>query len=442
MRLGRLVAILACSLALPALIRPARAEGPRVPIANLNAQTWAMAQGLVPDEYLERYKKGEWALDIFDFEPSAQTSLVDHDFIAAGRQNAGRYVLTAEGGIVEAATGKQPAFIYGPPFPDIDPADTQAGAKIVWNFFYQSYLLGNSHNFLNFDWVGDGGPERHLALQVYQRFFDGQPAKYRPAANPQNFLFQQLVSVSSPADLQGMLSLTHRFRDADKRDQVWTYVPALRRVRSVSPVNRSDGFLGSDISQDDGSFFDGKPEEFTWRLVGEAENLVMYDRRSFVDREQHLRQLPGGGDESLDSTRPRLNYQLPNWKGLPWAPLPSESILTRRRVWVVEGVPKDKYYLFGKIVLRFDKESWRGSYNSKYDWKGNLLNSYVSSNGPYFRLGDEWRIHGESFFTMNQNFKMNRATVGYMDPAHPQNQARLPLPDNLFNVDALARAGK
>ncbi|NJR44255.1 hypothetical protein HC761_02160 [bacterium] len=36
-------------------------------------------------------------------------------------------------------------------------------------------------------------------------------------------------------------------------------MPALRRVRAVSPANRSDGFLGSDMSQDDGPFFDGKP---------------------------------------------------------------------------------------------------------------------------------------------------------------------------------------
>jgi hypothetical protein len=43
-----------------------------------------------------------------------------------------------------------------------------------------------------------------------------------------------------------------------KRDSSWSYVPALRRVRAVSPANRSDGFLGSDVSQDDGRFFDGK----------------------------------------------------------------------------------------------------------------------------------------------------------------------------------------
>src|SRR6185369_16263217 len=56
-------------------------------------------------------------------------------------------------------------------------------------------------------------------------------------------------------------------------DLSWAYVPALRRIRAVSPANRSDGFLGSDQSQDDGFFFDGKPEDFEWRVVGHKEGL-------------------------------------------------------------------------------------------------------------------------------------------------------------------------
>ena len=81
-----------------------------------------------------------------------------------------------------------------------------------------------------------------------------------------------------PADVNGTAALTWRYRDPDKRDSSWTYVPALRRVRAVSPANRSDGFLGSDMSQDDGTFFEGKPEDFTWKLVGEDGSAP--DRRS------------------------------------------------------------------------------------------------------------------------------------------------------------------
>jgi hypothetical protein len=61
------------------------------------------------------------------------------------------------------------------------------------------------------------------------------------------------------------------------------------------------------------------------------------------------------------------------WRDV-WRPLASEFVLLKRPVWIVEGTPKDRYYLYGKPLLRFDKESWRGTYNSKYDWQGQILN--------------------------------------------------------------------
>ena len=82
-------------------------------------------------------------------------------------------------------------------------------------------------------------------------------------SNPENLNARFLAVTVSPADLNGTASLSWRYRDAGTRDSTWAFVPALRRVRAVSPANRSDGFLGSDMSQDDGPFFDGKIEPLT-----------------------------------------------------------------------------------------------------------------------------------------------------------------------------------
>ena len=94
--------------------------------------------------------------------------------------------------------------------------------------------------------------------------------------------------------MNGIISLSWRYRGADQRDSIWSYVPALRRVRQVSPANRSDGFLGSDLTQDDGAYFDGKVQDFTWKLVGEQDLLVLFDRPSFEEPAK-LERLPGGG---------------------------------------------------------------------------------------------------------------------------------------------------
>src|SRR5215468_976776 len=287
-------AIAACALLnAPAPAEPTPGADGHKSLGMLNEQTWQMAQGKMPEEFLDRYRKGQWEHEMV--VPPANTHFRDEDFIAAGTGNEGKYAIGPEGGIIEVATGKQPEFVYGPPFPNIDPKDPQASAKIVWNFFYQSYLLGNSRNLVNLDWVGNNGMQRSIATEVYQRFFDGQPTKYRPQTNPQNYLFQQISAVTGPADLQGTVALTHRFRDPGKRDQEWTYVPALRRVRAVSPSNRSDGFLGSDMAQDDGSYFDGKPEDFEWKLTGEGEMLTLMDRTALLDQKCEVYPLASGG---------------------------------------------------------------------------------------------------------------------------------------------------
>jgi hypothetical protein len=238
------------------------------------------------------------------------------------------------------------------------------------------------------------------------------------------------------------VALTHRFRDPQKRDQVWTYVPALRRVRAVSPSNRSDGFLGSDMSQDDGSYFDGKPEDFDWKLVGEGEILVLTDRTSLLEKKCEVFPLPSGGFEAKDSLLPRFNYQTPNWNGLAWAPLTTMFVLVPRQVWIVEGTPKDKYYLYGKILLRFDKETWRGTYSSKHDWQGTILNSYLPVHAPEFPVDGEWRGWAAGQFTMAQNWKLDRATVSYADPKNPVSQSRVSFPEGFFNVEQLNRQGK
>jgi Protein of unknown function (DUF1329) len=432
---GRMIAAVAA-----AMVVAAAAPAQLAPGTVLNADTWQQAQDLLPLEFLDRYKSGQWQHEVVAAPEG--THFGDDDFLAAGAKNAGQFALGPDGGVVESGSGKQPEFIYGPPFPVIDKSDPQAGAKIVWNFFYQSYLLGNSHNQVNLDWVGTAGMQRSIGTDVYQHFFDGQPEKYRPKDNPQNFLFQQISAVTAPADLQGTVALTHRFRDPSRRDQAWTFVPALRRVRAVSPANRSDGFLGSDMSQDDGSYFDGKPEDFDWKLVGEGEMLALMDKAALIDKECDVTPLPGGGFQGKDGLLPRFAYQTKDFTGLAWRPLQSEFVLVKRPVWIVEGVPKDKYYLYGKIALRFDKETWRGTYNSKYDWQGQILNSYIPVFGPFFNVDGEWRSSARSGFTMAQNWKLDRATTSYADPKAPVQQSRITFPEGFFNVDQLNRQGK
>jgi hypothetical protein len=429
-----------------AMIVAATAGAAPAPGTILNAETWQQAEGMMPPEFLDRYKNGQWQHQVV--EAPAGTHFGDEDFLAAGEKNGGQYALGADGGIVESGSGKQPAFIYGPPFPVIDKNDPQAGAKIVWNFFYQSYLLGNSHNQVNLDWVGTGGMQRSIGTDVYQHFFDGQPEKYRPKSNEQNFLFQQISAVTAPADLQGTVALTHRFRDPSRRHQAWTLVPALRRVRAVSPTNRSDGFLGSDMSQDDGPFFDGKPEDFEWKLLESKDQLRLTDEAGLAGKSR-AKWLPGGGWRTLiDPNAQTVGFEKPGWTGLAWAPV--GMALAKRPVWIIEATPKDKYYLYGKVQLYVDKETYQGVYNRKFNWRNELMNTYMISGFMSEKRvrpdgGEDWLWGATQVYQAAENVKMNRATVSglpYADKPESAVDRRISFDPSFFDFNTLQRFGK
>ena len=141
----------------------------------------------------------------------------------------------------------------------------------MWNQFLAYWYGGNSYNQTLVAMLQAKGMDREIHANGWFEFWDGQTPKYRKD-NPLNLQSQFLGVSTYPTDLQGTSSLTWRYRDPEKRDSVWAYVPALRRVRAVSPANRSDGYLGSDLSGDDGFFFDGKPEDFTssWSASGKG----------------------------------------------------------------------------------------------------------------------------------------------------------------------------
>jgi hypothetical protein len=363
------------------------------------------------------------------------------EFRAASRSNQGRYALTEDGSIVDAETGAAPDFIIGHPFPTIDPADPDAGAKVVWNYFYTVWYGGDSHFLTELVMLNRNEVERSLRTEVKIRLYDGAPeARKRP--NPENLFVQTLATVVHPADMAGIVSLTSRYRDAGKPDSLWSYVPGLRRVRQVSTLNRSDGFLGSDISLDEGPFFDAKPESFTFRILGSGEQLVLADPFS-LRGEADLVPAPGGGWRTVWKDVPRIGADAPGWTGLPWAPV--SAVLIRRPVWVVEAVPKDPNYLFGRVVLRVDAETYHGAWTSKYDRAGSLLISYQASRGVYYRTPDGSYVQSGGIAVRTaENFLYDRATVVLFPPRNPHHPAdyRVPLDPNEFSAASLMRLGK
>jgi hypothetical protein len=408
----------------------------------LDATNAEQASDLLPPEILNHYKKGDYTNKIVDFPDSRFRW--DDGFEDATKRNGEQLKLDASKQPVDKTTGARPDYIQGLPFPNIDPQDPDAGYKALWNLDYAYYTGGNSHNWTILSWVSRGGVDRSAVQDVWFLYYDGQPRKYAPAKNPQNLLFQFLAVTASPADLQGTAALGYRFRDPTKRDMSWAYVPALRRVRAVSPANRSDGFLGSDQSQDDGFFFDGKPEDFEWKVVGKREGLRFVDPDS-IEGKVKRKELPGGGWRTVYSNNERTaGFQLgKEWKGVKWAP--ATAALAKRSFWVLEGVPKDKYYLYGKLELWIDDKTWQGAWNRKFGWRGDLLNVYqvMGFATADFNASERW--WGATMgMQLSENVKADRATVSGMNGpgGDPPNDRRVSIEPSFFDYQTLNRFGK
>jgi len=292
-------------------------------------------------------------------------------------------------------------------------------------------------------WLSKTGVQRSAEQDVYFLYYDGQPRHYSPPKNPDNYLFQFMALTTSPPDLQGTSALGYRYKDPGKRDASWAYVPALRRVRAVSPANRSDGFLGSDQSQDDGPFFDGKAEDFVWTIVGHREQLRIVDPDSIAGKVQR-RPIPQGGWRTININDKRsVGFMVEGWDGAAWAP--TAGALAKRKFWVIEGVPKDKYYLYGKIELWIDDQSWQGAWNRKFSWQGELLNVYqvMGFATADFNATERWWGSTQGF-QLSENINQERATVSGMNGrgADPANDRRLTLQPGFFDYQTLNRFGK
>jgi len=411
---------------------------------RLDAETWRQAEGLLPPEVLRHYETGGYANDVYDWPP--ERFEWPPDFKAGSAGNEGRLDLGPEGGIVEKGKTEPPEYVLGFPFPTIDPADPEAGGKIMWNHVYRTYYYGNLRAESQLNMLSANDLARRLDVEVSFQYFDGVPVDER-LPNPQNFLYQNLVLVRSPADVHGTAALTWRYRDPTKRDSAWTYVPALRRVRAVSPANRSDGFLGSDQSQDDGPFFDGKPEDFTWKLAGEVDQLRFVDPMNLAGKSNAVWHEEDGGFWRANwPDMAFLGYMDREWNGLAWAPIAAG--LAKRRFYVVEAVPKDRYYLFGKVEFYVDTITFQGAWSRKFDWKGDLLQCFqvLGWDNHVFTRPDgrrDWGQGSNQAFQTVENVKMNRATVAGIKSSPTSGfDGKIRFPAGTFDYDALARRGK
>jgi hypothetical protein len=312
---------------------------------------WEKAQGLVQEEVLRYVKEGDLTLHVEELNYDPGKHLPSYA-LEAMKTNAGKYDLDEDDWIVEAETGKRTERILGHPFPVIDPADPRAATKIMYNTKYWQFVQGSLRGPLVQAYLSPKDYLRGVAAFNVNLYMDGNPtALARP--NPDRVMKYQITSATSPYDIAGTAVLTWRYRDPKVEDNSFAYVPAIRRVRRMTPANRSDGMMGSDMAVDDAGMYDGKVTAMNWKLLGKEERLVAFMGK---DPERIVGNEDGEWSSTEDITEIDFGYEKEGWQGAPWAPL--NFIWVKRPVYVIEVTPKDPYYNYGTQLIWVDTENW------------------------------------------------------------------------------------
>jgi len=113
--------------------------------------------------------------------------------------------------------------------------------------------LDGSEAVIKMTVTGDGGQAREREISMATKLYDGGKTEKR------------IYRFLSPADVQGTGILVYDYES--KPDDVWIFLPALRKTRRVVSSQRAQSFMGSEFSYGDLNI--PALDDFTYTLVKE-----------------------------------------------------------------------------------------------------------------------------------------------------------------------------
>ncbi|MFO7963953.1 MAG: DUF1329 domain-containing protein [Desulfobacterales bacterium] len=306
-------------------------------------------------------------------------------FKKATEQNAGKVKLSPDG-LLEGYPD------LGLPFPD--PKEPDLALKIIWNRYYAWFVDdwsmpgGTYHTFSQ----RSGGPVAHAqASYDCLRFSNRTMVPPVPELDNPNQLFWSTLLDSETPPNRGMATLTWRYKDPVKEDDMWTYIPTMRRTLRMVSSERANPIRGTPLTWDDIFGFDGKIPNFNYAYVGEKKTLVLSNHQRWVH------DLPGK----------EWNHPIVFGPEEPWE---------LKNTYLIEITPKDPRYPMSKRVVWVIDENWKINNAAIYDKNGEFWKGYFQSQKhTVVDAGDGKENYA---FTMSlgiTDFKTQYWTLGMFD---------------------------
>ena len=311
------------------------AEPELKPGETIGPENWQKIQGMVGENFLNRVKSGH---KIQIKAPKLYRPL--KEYVEATEKYSGKVALGPKGELVN--------YVAGQPFPKIDSSDPQVGQKLAWNFFYRwlgdDYKTGGAvkGGKIVRAAIERDGSERRADLVSYFLF-----PSTRYSLNPKPVIpgyehidFMQLRVDSYPRDASGTTTLEIRYKDPSRADDLYIYLPSIRRIRRATTTQRCQTLAPSEFNLDDINSFNGKITDFNYKYLGDKKMLVNISQ------------------ENLPFARKPGDYLPLNEK---W-----EVVDT----YVLEITPKDSNYCYPRKILHLNKVTYDTHWTLMWDKKG------------------------------------------------------------------------
>jgi|GEM_PF-6091315 len=292
--------------------------------------------------------------------------------------------------------------------------EPKTGKELIWNIDLH-YRGDDCWQKGEFPSVSKGYLEKNISLIVKYIYMKSNWGKGRrlfckELDNPGGIQEYLYIGVYAPEEVSKTQTLEIRYYDPDKPDDVWSYIPSMRRVRRLSAAQRMDSFAGSDGTYDDYCGWHGKSIDWDIKLIGKEKRLI-------------LRNIPE--DAKFNKKMYVLNPMRMQFKD----------------VFVAEFIPKDPNHIYSKCIAHVDPETFEIPDREDYDRQGNLWKIH---NGVFAYKPIEYACAGKTVLSYVESgawhidYKRGHGTSVHFF----ENKRSAGIPLNEMTVEAMRKFGR
>ena len=377
----------------PEVIRPGDTIGPH---------NWQKVRGMVGENLLNRIRQG------YTFQIKKDRIVTPpKEYSEATNRYAGHVALGTKGELLN--------YVAGRPFRDVNPNDPQAGLKMAWNFYWRwlgdDYKTGGGTGqgkIIRYAIEKDGSERRADVLHHTLKTRGRVALEAKPVLPGYEHIdWMQLRADEYPRDTSGTTTLEIRYADADREDDLYIYVPSIRRVRRASSTQRCATIAPSEFNFDDINSFGGKITDFNYRLLGK------------------YRMLANSSQEQIPFARKRGDY------------LPIKESWGVIDTFALEITPKNPSYCYPKKIIYIDPVNFEAVWTMIWDGRGNYWKEQFAHRIPV-KLPDGQEVLSVGTVVI-VNVQNGRSTL--VDAVRAYNQGYQPSLFTLATLQTVMRGG-